>query len=203
MVFLTSIDILDTGFLTLNKISGTRQSQLSTANRVNSGAALRLKGAAFDLQSTANLDKSKPVAELTTGKHALLSLNPDTFTLTIKLMSKNTDTNNVWGINDMSLLAPLLQLPKTRGIKALFYAVDNAATGDTRGLTSQMIYQIGTPDTIQTQGDINLTLWAGSTSVSGKNLTNVNYIGVRFDSVKQTQKPNNVIEITCTGVITE
>ena len=51
MVFLTSLNILDTGFLDV----ATRTGQLSSANRVNSGLALQLKGVNFDIKTLISL----------------------------------------------------------------------------------------------------------------------------------------------------
>jgi len=66
-----------------------------------------------------------------------------------------------------------------------------------------MIYRLGAVDTTQTQGDINITLWNGSSSVSSKNLTNVNYMAVRFESCAIGQTPTGLIEVTLSGVVTE
>ena len=79
MVFLTSIDILDTGFLT---VTG-RTNQLSTANRVNSGGALRLKGIELEIGSSANLDDETYSGESNEIECPLISVNADTFQMTI------------------------------------------------------------------------------------------------------------------------
>lgn len=214
-IFLTSIDILDTGFLKVGERTPADRgsNQGAAATRVNAGAALRLKGVTLTLSSSANLDKSASPGRFNVNESSTptttegvqcpaISSNPTEFTLTLYLNSKNDSTSNVWGINDMALLNDLLNLPHTPWFKALYYPVDNAATGDTRGLTKQMVYYIGSADTTQNQGDIDITLWNGSASATGYDLTDVNYIACRFESVKLSQSPKNNIQVDLSGVIT-
>jgi hypothetical protein len=207
MVFLTSLNIVDTGFLDVN----TRTNQLSTSLRVNSGSALQLKGVNFDIESSSNLDTStSPGYTITTikshEKRSWISSNATQVTISILLNSNNTSTSNVWDINDMSLLAQILKLPHTVGWKALYYPVDNSATdtggNDSRKRNSQIVYQLGATDTSESQGDLNLTLWTGTTSASSKDLTDVNYIPVRFTSCKINQTPDNKVMVTLQGVVT-
>lgn len=207
MVFLTSLNILDTGFLDVN----TRTGQLSSSLRVNSGSALQLKGVNIDITSSSNLDKSVTPGKIPTSikdneKRALISVNPIAITISILLNSNNIDTSNVWGINDMALLSQLLRIPSTYGWKAIYYPVDNTATDSgsntSRKRNSQITYQLGATDTTESQGDLNLTLWTGTTSASSKDLTDVNYIPVRFESCSITQVPDNKIQVTLSGVVT-
>ena len=207
MVFLTSLNILDTGFLDV----ATRTGQLSSASRVNSGSALQLKGVNFDIDSTSSLDKAVTPAFTPANikgheKRALISINPISFTITIFLNSKNTDTSNYWGINEMGILAQILRLPQTKGWKAIYYPVDNTAddtgSNSTRSRNQQIVYQLGATDTTESQGDINITLWTNTTSASGKDLTDVNYVPVRFESAKIAQTPNNQVRVTLSGVVT-
>jgi len=102
-------------------------------------------------------------------------------------------------INDVTLLAQLMRLPETYGIKALYYPVTATASGDTRRQTSQLIYQIGAVDTTEPQGDISLTLWDGSTAATSKNLTHVRYIPCRFSNCTITQQPGNSIKVRLEG----
>ena len=210
-IFLTSIDILDTGFLDVS----TRTGQLATSGRVNSGSSLRLKSAQFEITSSGNLDKAispgfNPANIKGNEKRALISINPTTFSLSVIINPKNTDTTNIWGINDMSLLPFLHKLPHTKGWKAIYYPVDNAAvdTGgnSSRGRSSQAIYQLGATDTSESQGDIAtsnlMTIWTGIASATGKDLTDVNYIPVRFESCQITNTPNGNIQVTLSGVVT-
>lgn len=202
-IFLTSVNILDTGFLDVN----TRTNQLSAANRVNSGSALQLKGALLELGASASLEKGvtpgyTPSSIKNHEKRALVSINPTTFTLSLNFNSDNVDTANAFSLNDMAILASVFQLPHTKGFKALYYPVDNAASGDTRKLTSQVTYQLGATDTTESQGDIDITLWTGATTASSKDLTDVNYIPVRFENVSISQKPDNKVKVTLSGVIT-
>jgi hypothetical protein len=198
MVFLTSIDILDTGFLSKT----TRTNQLSTANRVNSGNALRLKGVVFEIDSSANLDDSPSPGKYDDLEIPLISVNPDTFRLTLFLNSNNTSTTNPWGINDVAVLSSLRRLPKTAGFKALYYPV----SANIRKRDSQMIYQLGSPDTTEPQGDIDITLattQGDTTGTAGFDLTDVNYISVRFQSCKITQDGDGTkITVELNGVIT-
>ena len=196
MVFLTSVDILDTGFLS----KSTRTNQLSTANRVNSGSALRLKGVEFELTSSANLDDETYTGQYDAISCPLISVNVDTFSLTLYLNSNNTDTSNPWGIDDMGVLAHLVRLPKTRGFKAIYYPVN----GNYRNRNKQMIWELGTPDTTESQGDINISLATSETASSnGFDLTNVNYIAVRFKDCKITQDSgSSAIVVKLSGVIT-
>jgi hypothetical protein len=197
MVFLTSIDILDTGFLTKT----SRGTQLSTANRVNAGSALRLKGVDLEISGSSNVDKETFTGN-TTGAIScpLISVNPDEFTLTLYLNSTNTDTNNPWGINDVANLALIRRLTKTDGFKAIYYPV----TGDIRKRSQQLIYQLGAVDTTESQGDINITLATTEsdiTGTSGYDLTDVRYVAVRFESYTIKQEPGNTIEVSLNGVI--
>lgn len=210
MVFLTSVDILDTGFLTV----ASRTNQLPTASRVNSGTALRLKGATFSITYSGSLDKGITPGRFTTDSsgrinaesHPLISINPTEIEIKILLNNNNTDTNNPWGVNDMALLSELIKLGHTRGWKALYYPVDSttidSGSSNSRKMKSQIFYYIGRTDTSESQGDINISLWTGTTNATGKNLTNVYYLPVRFEPVKIGVTPNNQIEITMAGVVT-
>jgi len=208
MVFLTSLQILDTGFLTVTS-RGTQDT--TTDARVNDGDALELKGVNFDITATSTIDENpspgyRPSDIKDHEKRALITINPIQITLKLMFNAANTDGTNVYGINDMSLLKEVLRLPYTPYFKALYYPVDNTATdtgaNSTRRRNSQIVYQLGETDTTESQGDIDLTLWTGTTSASSKDLTDVNYIPVKFKSVKIQQVPNNKIEVTLQGVVT-
>jgi len=200
MVFLTSIDILDTGFLT---VTG-RTNQLSTANRVNSGGALRLKGIELEIGSSANLDDETYSGESNEIECPLISVNADTFQMTIFLNSTaNATTPGVWSTGDMKYLSALLSLPKTRGFKALYYPVDAASAATIRNHNRQMSYYLGRTDTTEAQGDIDLTLATTNTVTAGsKDLTDIKYIAVRFKDCKITQGPDTRIMVVLTGVLT-
>jgi len=204
MVYLTSIDILDTGFLDV----ATRNGQLGAGNRVNSGNALRLKGVTFDIMATSSLDDAaSPAYSASTIKsneqRALITINPITITLKVVLNASNTDTTNFWGVNDMGLLPEILRLPSTKGWKALYYAVDNTASATVQNRNQQIVYQLGATDTTESQGDINITLVTSSTTTAdSKDLTDVNYIPVRFNSVSITQVPGNKVEVKMSGMVT-
>jgi hypothetical protein len=198
MVYLTSINILDTGFATKAKDT----TQLATAYRVNSGAALQLKGVNFEISSSANLDKASFATNTAQTTVPFIGVNPRTFTLTLFLNSRNTDTNNTYEVNDVALLAEILRLPETYGVKALYYPVHITATPDDRRMSSQLVYQIGAADTTETQGDISLTIWGGSSQLTTQNLTDVRYISCRFESCSITQDPGSGIKVTLDGVWT-
>lgn len=199
MVFLTSIDILDTGFLSKT----TRTSQLSTSDRVNSGNALRLKGVDFEIGSSSNLDKETSPGKKTGPEINYVSANPREFTLTLYINSKNTDTNNVWGVNDMSLLAEILRIPETEGWKALYYPVSADYTANDRNKEEQMIYTLGSRDTTEAQGDISISIWTGAGESSGQNLTDVKYLSAMFETCSMRQEGNSsTIRITLNGVLT-
>ena len=207
MVFLTSLHILDTGFLDV----ATRTGQLGTSNRVNSGAALQLKGVELELTTSSALDKSatpgfRPASIKGHEKRALITVNPTTFSLTLTFNRSSTDTTNIWGINDMSLLSAVASLPHTAGFKALYYPVDNTATdtggNSSRQLTRQMVYQLGATDTIEDQGDLNLSIWTGVATAGSKDLTDVNYIPVRFESCTFRNTADNKLSVTLSGVVT-
>lgn len=198
MVFLTSIDILDTGFLSKT----TRTNQLSTSNRANSGNALRLKGVTFQITSSANLDKETSPSKTTGPEVSYISANARDFVLTLHIGSNNIDTNNVWGVNDMSLISELIQLPETRGFKAIYYPV----ASNIRKRNSQIVYHLGSADTSEPQGDIDITLATtegDASGTSGYDLTDVNYIACRFESCDISQEGgDNGITITLNGVVT-
>src|SRR3990167_1314204 len=160
ILFLTSLDILDTGYLTVNSRTG----QLTAATyRVNSGVALRLKGVDLTVESSSNLDKAVtpaffPATIKAHEKRALISVNPTRVTLKVFLSSLNADTSGYYGVNDIALLPLLMRLPHTYGFKAVYYPVDNAAV-DTGGNTSnkrnlQLVYNLGATDTTEAQGDL-------------------------------------------------
>jgi hypothetical protein len=196
MVFLTSLNILDTGFAT--KLKDT--TQLAASYRVNSGAALQLKGVTFEIGSSANLDPAAFPTNTTQTTVPFISTNPRAFSITILLNSLNDSTSNAFGINDVSILAQIIRLPETYGLKAIYYPVTATATGDIRKRDNQLITQMGAVDTTEAQGDINLTLWNGSTSATGNDLTDVKYVPCRFSSCSITQEPNNMIKVRLEGV---
>jgi len=204
MVFLTSIDIVDTGFLDV----ATRNGQLTASDRINSGSSLRLKGVNFDIISTSSLDDASTPAYSPADikgheKRALVTINPTKFTLKLYLNASNIDTSNYWGINEMGILSEILELPHTKGWKALYYAVDNTAAATVQHRDQQIVYQLGATDTTESQGDINLTLLTGAaTTAASKDLTDVNYIPVRFNSVTITQVPGNKVEVKMSGIVT-
>lgn len=207
MVYLSSLNILDTGFLDV----ATRTNQLASGSRVNSGVALQLKGATFDLTATANLDSGVTPAYSPDDikgheQRALVSVNPIDIKLKIALNSDYTTTSNPWGVDDMAILAELYKLVQTKGWKAIYYPVDNTATdvgsNTSRKRDSQIVYQMGATDTAESQGDIDITIWTGTTSASSKDLTDVNYIPVRFESITLTQTSSNTVTVTMTGKVT-
>ena len=198
MVFLTSLDILDTGFLTQTG----RTNQLAAGDRVNAGVALRLKEVSFEIESSSNLDKSVTPANSDTGQYPWISNNPTTFSMEIVLNRKNDDTTNPWGVNDVSYIAQLYKLPHTKGFKALYYPVKTGVLADERNRDTQMIYLLGAVDTTEDQGDISISLWDGSAEETSLDLTSVKYVCVRFETCKETQLPKNKMLITLTGVIT-
>jgi hypothetical protein len=193
---LTSIDILDTGYLSVGKLGG----QLESSQRVNSGTALRLKGVEFIPESTANLDESPLLAQYVDRNIPVNSIQPTQFTIRIFLGANNIDTNNYWGINDMANAAHLLRLTKTLGIKALYYPVTVAATGDTRGRDSQLAYILGRTDTTEPQTGISLSAWNGSSLQASLNLTHIKYIPVRFKTCRIPQTASGSIIVELTGV---
>ena len=200
MVFLTSIDILDTGFLTVTN----RLGQLPTAQRVNAGAALRLKGVELEIESSSNLDDETFASNLDDEIESdLVSVNPDTIKLTLFLNASSTESNpGTWGTSDMKYLAGLLRLPKTKGFKAIYYPVLASAT-TVRKNNQQMTFYLGRTDTGESQGDIDITVAnAETTTVAERNLTHIKYIPVRFRSCSMTQEPGQRIKVTLEGVRT-
>jgi hypothetical protein len=199
MVFLTSVSILDTGFLSTT----TRSSQLSTSNRSNNGTQLELKAVTMEITSSSNLDKTVPPASYTGSQHAVVSVNPRQFSMEIDVDSNNTDTSNRYGINDASLIPELLRMPETVGFKAVFYPVDKTATGLTLSRDSQLVFRAGTADaSTVAQGDLNLTLWSGSGTAGSKTLKDVKYLAVRFDSCRIIQTTTNMMKVSLAGVVT-
>jgi hypothetical protein len=201
MVFLTSLNILDTGFLSLN----TRTNQLPQLDRVNNGVALQLKGLDFEIESSSELDDESPVDSDGDIESCMTTVNPDKITLTILINTLADDTENKWEINDTLWLAQLINLPKTKGVKAIYYPVYRGILSalDSRMYQRQLINWVGASDLSQNQGDINLTLWDGTEDDNGYDLTDVNYIGVRFTNCKMQQVPDStIIKVTLTGVRT-
>lgn len=194
MVFLNSLSILDTGFLATD----VRTSQLTGSNRVNTGTALNLRSVEFTVNATSNIDKAVVPGKYTKSQHAIISINPTE--VTIRLIV-NTNSSNDYEGNDLSTLQHLIRLPHTLGWKALYYPVDNTAT-NSNDRNSQLVYQLGSTDTSESQGDINLTLWTGAGTARGKDLTDVNYLPVRFESCEINDTPTNIINVTLRGVVT-
>lgn len=199
MVFLTSLDILDTGFLTVTNRTG----QLATSARVNSGAALRLKGVQLEINSSSNLDDETYSANFDDIEVPVVSVNADTITLTIYLNRSATETNTgVWETGDMKYLSALLNLPKTKGFKALYYPVIRGAT-TLHKADEQITTYLGRFDTVESQGDISLTVINGSNeSTTTGDLTDVLYIPVRFNNCTITQDTSGGVEVQLTGVRT-
>lgn len=207
MVFLTSLNIVDTGYLDVN----TRTGQLAVGYRVNDGVALQLKGVELEMSSSSALDKAAtPGFSVSDIKHhekrALVTINPTTFSLKLMFNRDDTSTTNAWGINDMALLKEVFELPHTAGFKALYYPVDRTAvnTGgnSTNKRDNQMIHQMGTYDSTESQGDLNLTLWTGIATAASKTLTSVHYVPVRFDNCSMVQTSDNKMVVTLSGVVT-
>jgi hypothetical protein len=165
----------------------------------------------FDITASSALDKAVTPAYTPSNikgheKRALVSINPTMINISIMLNNQNTDNSNYWGINEMSMLAQLLRLPATKGWKALYYPVDNTAndtgSNSSRQRNRQIVYQLGATDTTENQGDIDITLWTNTTSEDEKDLTDVNYIPVRFESCQIQQTPDNKVMVTLQGVVT-
>jgi hypothetical protein len=198
MVFLTSIDILDTGFLTVTNRTG----QLSTSNRVNSGNALRLKGVNFEINSSSNLDDETYSANFDDVQVPVISVNPDKITLTLYLNRQATENNTgVWETGDMQYLSALLNLPKTKGFKAIYYPVARTAI-TTRRQDEQIVTYLGRTDVTESQGDISITIATSGSTASGQNLTDVNYIPVRFSNCRINQDTSGGVEVVLEGTRT-
>lgn len=197
MVFLTSIDILDTGFLTVSNRTG----QLTTANRANSGDELRLKGVEFEYNTSSNVDSETFTANFADVEVSAVSVNPDAVRLTIYLNRSSTSSGtDVWSSNDMGNLYALTQLPKTKGFKAIYYPVDAAVASTVRKHDEQITYYLGRTDTTESQGDIDLNIATGtSTTATGKDLTDIKYVPVRFTDCSLTQSSEGGIKLTLNG----
>ena len=117
MVFLTSLSLIDTGWLSY--------SNRDTSNRANSGSLINLKSVEITIRSSGNIDKTVPPTFFpanvyTAAQHACISVNPLEFTIRIKINSHQPSTYNYYNENDVSLLPILLMLPRTTGWKAMF-----------------------------------------------------------------------------------
>lgn len=201
-ITLSSISLLDTGFLSKAK-SGT---QVGVASRANSGAALTIKAMQLDITSTANLDDSPYIGVYDEIDAPLISTNPTQFTLTFMINRFNTDTNNYWQINDTALLAQIVRLAKTPGVKALYYPVKTSGVAaNTQNVLRQMVYWIGAVDASNIpQGDISIELSTNNTtSTTGNTLKDVNYVACRFNSVQMSHDPTNVLKVVLSGVFTQ
>lgn len=194
MVYLNSLHIVDTGWLSTT----SRGTQLSSASRANAGSALPLKAVDIDISATSNIDKSTPPGVYSAVQHALVSLNPTEFTLNIRINSKYASTSNPYAVNDAGLIPELLRLPKTTGWKAMYYPTDVASGTGAFGKEGQLLYAIGTTDTTESQGDLNITLNTGL----HKDLTDVKYVAVRFDACRVHEDITNIVKVTLTGVFT-
>jgi hypothetical protein len=207
MAFLTSLDILDTGFLPVDRAgAGDRSNQVTTANRVNAGVALRLKGVDFEITSSGNIDKTATPGKFTANRHGLISINPRTFTITLLLDKRTADNTGYYGVNDMPYISELIRLPETQGFKAIYYPVMYGLIGTKvydREVQKNIINLLGTADTTQSQGDISISVWNGTAEQTSCNLTHVKYIACRFESCQIPDSPKNIIKIVLTGSVTD
>jgi hypothetical protein len=200
MVFFTSLNILDTGFLA----KSVRSSQLATANRAYSGAAFTLKGVTLTINSSGNLDKTTPPAKFTASQHALVSINPRTFIITIYVGANYTSTSNIYGVNDVAMLPELLRLPETAGWKAIYVPVDISSAAGYLKRESHLIYAIGSADTSEGQGDLSFSVIKDGAVTTTRNLTYVKYLCARFETCQLGFDPStpNAIRVTLSGVFT-
>lgn len=194
---MASLCILDTGFLKTTHAS----TQLSTANRANSGSLIVLNVADFKPIVKANLDQTPTLGTFAEAEVHLVSVENTGFSLTCKL--------DVTDSTDQDLNYQLLRLARTRGYKAIFYNVDKDAT-DTGGNSSlkrdqQLVTMLanGHYDTTESQGDISFALWTGTASATGKTLKNVEHLHVRFMGINFSHIPGTkYITVTLNGVVT-
>lgn len=194
---MANLSVIDTGFLKTTN-TGT---QLSATNRANSGSLITFKAVDFKPTAKGNLDNAPTLGTYTDSEVHLVSVENVGFNMMGKLdMTDSTDR---------ALVYQLLRLCRTRGYKALFYDVDRATT-DTGGNTSlrrdqQLVTLLANAhyDTTEPQGDISFSAWTGTASATGKNLTNVVHIHVRFMDVNFSQSADTkIVTFTLRGVIT-
>lgn len=169
---MSSITILDTGFLKIDN-TGT---QLSSANRANSGSAITLNSVSVNFETKANVDDSPAL-----GKYAETEVNFASFDnrkLVIKGVLRSSNST------EMSLVYPLHKLVQTKGYKTVYYPI----VGDTTQLVSKMA-----------NGD---TFSASEQSLFGIGGAYL-HINIRFTSfLPQQGADSNIIHFTLEGLIT-
>jgi len=197
MVFLTSVDILDTGFLTRAKTG----SQLSTSDRANNGVVLKLKGVSIQFNSRSNLDDEANIGNFDEQEIPIISVEPLGFSLNLEIDTSVQDTSGEYGVNEAALIKELVALPRTKGLKALYYPVKTNSLQ--RNKPGQILSRLGTADTTEPQGDISISLW-GTSEESGLDLTDVAYVGCRFSSCVIDQRPDTpILTIRLDGVVSK
>ena len=191
---MANISILDTGFIKPTHVG----SQLSTANRSNSGSLITLKGISFTPTSQANQDASPFLAS--TGEPEVNYGSNAGSKITIRGL---LDLRNS---SDVTLAYQLWRLPNTRGYKAVFYnvATSEAAAQDLKR-DEQLVTMVSGShvDSTEPQGDISFsTEYSGGTR-SSQNLTNVYHIHVRFKSfTPRHTAESSVIQYDLIGEVT-
>ena len=196
MIHIANICILDSGYLKTTNPNGT---QLSASNRANSGNLIELKAAEFKPVVKANLHIDPVLGTFQESEVHLVSFENIGFSITGKLDKTSSA--------DMALLYQLVQCVRTRGYKAIFYNVDRtvASSGSLRR-DNQLITALANShyDTTEPQTGISFSLWDGSSTVSGKNLTNVYHLMVRFLEFSPQEVPGSkIITYSLTGVTTK
>ena len=192
---MANICIYDTGYLKSTNPNGT---QLAATLRANSGNLIELKAADFKPVIKANLDNSSVLGTYTDSEVHLVSVENIGFSLSGKLDMDDSA--------DMDLFYALIQCVRTRGYKALFYNVSRDASPNTLNRDKQLVVRLANShyDIIESQTGISFSLWTGASSVSGKNLTNVYHLHVRFISFDPIQIPGStLITYSLIGVITK
>lgn len=199
---MANISIVDTGFITPYHVGSLGQAvtQISSANRANSGNKMVLKTVSFNpniklnVDDTPEIDKSEAVVNIGTVENLKFTLNG------VLDMSNSTDRGYVY---------QMLRLCKTKAYKALFYDVIRTSS------EAQNLYQILTQITglhyngdgnfpgDSNQGDISFNLWSSGTEVAAQNLTNVYHLHVIFTDVTFTDTADKSLKrYVLTGVVT-
>ena len=201
MAFITSMNIVDTGFLTVKN----RTAQLARAQRANEGNEIVLKAVKITFNGSSNLDYETNPGNDGEVQAELISVNADKVTLEVYLNRKSTANNpGVWNTSDLQNIPALIKLAKTKGFKAIYYPVAfNSANLQIRKQDEQLLFYMGRRDLSSvTPGDIAINLASSNTQEITGNLSNVRYVAVRFENWDIMQDVKGRMILKLEGVVT-
>jgi hypothetical protein len=177
---MANITIQDSGYISTNN-AGTRA---TSANMANSGNAINLKSVDIKFSSKGNLDNSPLLGAYGVGTDTSVGSTVNIASVE-NLGFTITGILNMADATDQSYLVPLIQLPRTRWYKLLYY---NSLSGD---YSEQTLYQLS--DDTFTAGEVT------TFSLGGQ----YKHLHVMVSSVDVSQSSTNIVKFSIVGFITK